>query len=316
MGPVQIVATVIAAGVTAVAAGLLWRTVARMVAVVRLGQPDPTRSGDVGARLRTTLSETVGHTRMLKWGVVGAAHWFVMVAFVTLSTLVLEAYVDVVNPHGKLPLLGGWLPYGLLTEAIGVLGLVGIVVLIAIRLANLPGRRPWSRFAGSTMWQAYYVEYTILAVLACGFLIRGFKVAAGDFPYPQWATPVSHALGALLPASAAAVTLTALVKILVSMAWVIVIATNITMGVAWHRFTAPVNIFFKREPQRAGSGLGALRPMTSNGKPLDFEEADPETDQFGVAAVEQFTWKGLLDFTTCTECGRCQSQCPAWNTGK
>ena len=56
--------------------------------------------------------------------------------------------------------------------------------------------------------------------------------------------------------------------------------------------------------------------MTSEGKPLDFEEADPEKDQFGVAQVEQFTWKGLLDFTTCTECGRCQSQCPAWNTGK
>ncbi len=54
----------------------------------------------------------------------------------------------------------------------------------------------------------------------------------------------------------------------------------------------------------------------SNGKPLDFEEADPEKDQFGVAQVEQFTWKGLLDFSTCTECGRCQSQCPAWNTGK
>ena len=35
-----------------------------------------------------------------------------------------------------------------------------------------------------------------------------------------------------------------------------------------------------------------------------------------MAAVEQFTWKGLLDFSTCTECGRCQSQCPAWNTGK
>jgi Fe-S oxidoreductase len=32
--------------------------------------------------------------------------------------------------------------------------------------------------------------------------------------------------------------------------------------------------------------------------------------------VQDFTWKGLLDFTTCTECGRCQSQCPAWNTDK
>ena len=88
------------------------------------------------------------------------------------------------------------------------------------------------------------------------------------------------------------------------------------MGVAWHRFLAFPNIFFKRNAAGAGSGLGGLQPMMSNGKPLDFEEADPETDQFGVAQVEQFTWKGLLDFTTCTECGRCQSQCPAWNTGK
>jgi Fe-S oxidoreductase len=107
-----------------------------------------------------------------------------------------------------------------------------------------------------------------------------------------------------------------MVKIIISMTWVIVIASNITMGVAWHRFLAFFNIYFKRDPGRAGSGLGGLRPMMSEGKPLDFEEADPEKDQFGVAQVEQFTWKGMLDFSTCTECGRCQSQCPAWNTGK
>ncbi|SHH14048.1 Fe-S oxidoreductase, partial [Streptoalloteichus hindustanus] len=51
-------------------------------------------------------------------------------------------------------------------------------------------------------------------------------------------------------------------------------------------------------------------------KPLNFEEADPDTDTFGAGKIEDFTWKGWLDFTTCTECGRCQSQCPAWNTGK
>ena len=37
---------------------------------------------------------------------------------------------------------------------------------------------------------------------------------------------------------------------------------------------------------------------------------------FGRGKIEDFTWKGMLDFATCTECGRCQSQCPAWNTGK
>src|SRR6266542_6919877 len=87
------------------------------------------------------------------------------------------------------------------------------------------------------------------------------------------------------------------------------------MSVAWNQFSAFFNIFFKRTATGMPA-LGALQPMKSEGKPLDFEEADPERDQFGVATVEQFTWKGLLDFTTCTECGRCQSQCPAWNTGK
>jgi Fe-S oxidoreductase len=41
-----------------------------------------------------------------------------------------------------------------------------------------------------------------------------------------------------------------------------------------------------------------------------------EEDVFGVGKVEQFTFPQLLDMATCTECGRCQDQCPAWNTGK
>ncbi|MFF5231256.1 (Fe-S)-binding protein [Dactylosporangium sp. NPDC000521] len=317
MGPVQIIATSVAAVITVVAIALVVRTVRRMLSVVRLGQPDPSRSGPRGLRLKTMLTETLGHTRMLRWTVVGAAHWFVMIAFLALSSLVLEAYFEVAVPDHGLPVIGAWNVYGLVTEWIGVLGFIGILVLMGIRLRNLPGnpnRR--SRFTGSTMWQAYYVEYTILAVLLCGFFIRGFKAANDTLEWPVWAAPVSHALGAVLPASAAAVSLIAMLKIVVSMTWVIVIASNITMGVAWHRFLAFFNIYFKRDPGRAGSGLGGLRPMMSEGKPLDFEEADPEKDQFGVAQVEQFTWKGILDFSTCTECGRCQSQCPAWNTGK
>ncbi|MEV6374094.1 (Fe-S)-binding protein [Micromonospora musae] len=318
MGSVQIVATVLAAAITAVAVGLAVRAVLKMVAVIRLGQPAPERLADKGARTRTMLVETAGHTRMLKWSVVGAAHWFVMVGFIVLSLLVLEAYFEVVSSTGELPIIGHWTVFGLATEIIGVLGLLGILVLMAIRLRNRPNRPGGrSRFTGSTMWQGYFVEWVVLLVLIFGFVIRGFKVSTDHFEYPVWATPVSHALGNALPAWESGVSVAALIKIVISMTWLIVISLNVTMGVAWHRFLAFFNIFFKREPAKAaGSGLGALRPMTSNGKPLDFEEADPEKDQFGVAQVEQFTWKGLLDFSTCTECGRCQSQCPAWNTGK
>jgi Fe-S oxidoreductase len=315
MGPLQWVAAPVALAVSVVAAVLLALAVRRMLTVIRLGQPDPERFGRKGRRLRVMLTETLGHTRMLKWSFVGTAHWFVMVAFILLSSLVLEAYWEVFTPTGELPVLGHWSVFGLATEIFSVLGVPAILVLMVIRLVNRPRRKGRSRFTGSTMWQGYFVEWIILLVLICGLLIRGFKAANGHLPFPTWAAPVSHALGDVLPASGWAVTTIGLIKIVISMTWVVVVASNVTMGVAWHRFAAFFNIFFKRNAATQPA-LGGLRPMMSQGKPLDFEEADPERDQFGVAAVEQFTWKGLLDFTTCTECGRCQSQCPAWNTGK
>src|SRR5919107_1850426 len=120
MGTAQIIATALAAAVTVVAVVLAVRAVMRMTEVIRLGKPDPARFTDKGSRTKTMLVETAGHTRMLKWGVVGAAHWFVMVAFIVLSLLVLEAYFEVVDPEGGLPVIGGWTVYGLLTEWIGV----------------------------------------------------------------------------------------------------------------------------------------------------------------------------------------------------
>ena len=119
----------------------------------------------------------------------------------------------------------------------------------------------------------------------------------------------------MLPPAPVLVSVFATLKIASATVWLAVIALTPTMGVAWHRFTAFPNIYFKRD-DTGRKALGALRPMMSGGKVLDLEEADPETDTFGAGRVEDFTWKGVLDFTTCTECGRCQSQCPAWNTGK
>ena len=78
-----------------------------------------------------------------------------------------------------------------------------------------------------------------------------------------------------------------------------------------HIFAAPINVYFSRRPD----GLGPLLEMYSGTEKIDFE--DPADDAvFGRGRIEDFTWKGLLDMATCTECGRCQSQCPAWNTEK
>ena len=206
MGAVQIVTATISVLITLVAVVLVVRTVARMVRVIRLGAPDPTRGDAKGTRTATMLRETLGHTRMLKWTLVGAAHWFVMIGFITLSTLVAQAYFEVFDPHAHLPIIGGWTVYGAFTELISVLGIPAILILMGIRLRNRPSADPArkSRFAGSTMWQGYFVEWIVLLVLVCGMLIRGIAAAMGDLGYPVWAAPVSHALGHVMPASAAA----------------------------------------------------------------------------------------------------------------
>ena len=87
--------------------------------------------------------------------------------------------------------------------------------------------------------------------------------------------PISLRLGSWLPAWPAAVSVTALAKVIISMVWAIVISRNLAMGVAWHRFLAFVNIYFKRE-HSGRTALDAMKPMMSGGKVLNLEEADPE----------------------------------------
>ncbi|MGW0891190.1 hypothetical protein ACWD38_09000, partial [Saccharopolyspora sp. NPDC002578] len=78
MGALQLVLGLICLAVTAVAVVMVVKTVRRMISSIRLGQPDPTRRGPFGARFGNMLKEVLGHTKMLKWGHVGVAHWFVM----------------------------------------------------------------------------------------------------------------------------------------------------------------------------------------------------------------------------------------------
>ena len=68
-----------------------------------------------------------------------------------------------------------------------------------------------------------------------------------------------------------------------------------------HIFTAPLNIY-----------TANLVPLGATLKNIDFEK----TETFGVNSLKGFTWKDLVDFDACNECGRCTAVCPAHNVGK
>lgn len=325
-----VIVAVISIVVTLLALALVARAVRYIVAVLGVGQRVVGRRDAPGQRWLVMLRETLGHTRLLRKKIVGAAHFSVFVGFGFLFFTLVTAYGQVVTGHPDfaLPVIGHWVVFEFLTELIAWATLVGIGILIGVRLAGRPTRRPRardgrsSRFYGSRMWQGYYVEATVLAVALCILVLRALEYALlsardtppgpGHFALTGWLSAVvdSSSPGAL----ANAILVVAGIKILVSMAWFAVIAANITMGVAWHRFSAFPNVWFRRFAD-GRPALGALPPVYSVGVEVDF--TDPgDDDLFGIGKIEDFSWKGLLDFTTCTECGRCQDVCPAWATGK
>lgn len=316
MGAVQLTLGGISVLLGIVAWGMFIATIARFVRVIKLGQPDATRNGPFMARLTTLIKEFAAHTRMAKFRQVAPWHWLVMWGFLIGSLALFEAYGEVFVPTWGWPILEDWSLWSLLMELLGVGTVVGGVALAIIRQLNHPRRADrLSRFAGSNFKWAYFVEAVVI-VEGIGIIgVRAGKAAMHVHETPTWAAFVSNPLSELLPSSAALVSVFAFVKLMSATVWLIVVARTMTMGIAWHRFSAFFNIYFKREAD-GGVALGAVKPMMSKGKVLDLEEADPDEDTFGVGAIEDFSWKGWLDFSTCTECGRCQSQCPAWNTGK
>ncbi|WP_328385934.1 (Fe-S)-binding protein [Streptomyces sp. NBC_00400] len=318
----QLAAIIVSLVLIAVAVALFGRALLQIYRQMRLGAPVPagTRTDAPVQRTVTVAREFVGHTRMNRWGVVGVAHWFVAVGFLTLLLTIVNAIGQLFQADWLIPFIGDWLPWELYVEAMGTLTTLGIIALIVIRQLSRPGNAGRkSRFTGSNFGQAYFVEAVILIVGICIVTLHALEGAQHGVDHYEAAYFVSYPLVAAFKGMSLS-TLQNLtyffagLKIATSFIWMITVSLKTDMGVAWHRFLAFPNIWFKREAD-GSVALGALQPMTSEGKPIDFEDPG-EDDQFGVSQVEHFSWKGLLDFSTCTECGRCQSQCPAWNTGK
>lgn len=318
----QLAAIIVSLALIVVGVALFVRAIAQIYRYVRLGQnvPAGTRTDEPVQRTVTVVKEFLGHTRMNKWGIVGFAHWFVAVGFFSLILTIVNAIGQLFQADWLLPIIGEWAPYNIFVEFIGLMTSLGILTLIVIRQLSKPnkaGRK--SRFAGSNFGQAYFVEAVILIIGVCILALHALEATMHGLDHYEASFFVTYPLvlafkGLSLGTLQNIVYFTAMVKIATSFIWMITVALKTDMGVAWHRFLAFPNIWFKRQAD-GDVALGALQPMTSKGEPIDFEDPG-EDDVYGVSQVEHFSWKGLLDFSTCTECGRCQSQCPAWNTGK
>ncbi|HYX98763.1 MAG TPA: (Fe-S)-binding protein [Mycobacterium sp.] len=308
----MLIRLIVGLGGTAIVALLALRRVLWLVKLTLSGQPVTGRTDEVGARLWTQISEVFGQRRLLKWSIPGLAHFFTMWGFFILVTVYIEAYGTLFQNNFHIPIVGRWDALGFLQDFIALSVVAGIATFAIIRLRSEPkeyGRS--SRFYGSHTGGAWLILFMIFMVIFTFAIFRGASANTGTLPYGKGAF-FSHAMGALMhPLGATANEWIETFALLAHIAVALIFLLIVLHSKHLHIFLAPINVTFKRLPD----GLGPLLPLEADGKPIDFENP-PDDAIFGRGKIEDFTWKGNLDFATCTECGRCQSQCPAWNTGK
>jgi len=271
----------------------------------------------LGERLRAQVVEVFGQRRLLRWSVPGIAHFFTFWGFLVLGITIVEAYgALVISEDFAFPFFGHARWLGFLEDFFAVAVLVALIVFAVLRLVNAPEREHRaSRFYGSHTGPAWVILGMITLVIVTLLLYRGAQYNTGHFPFGSSKAPfASYAVAQLLGDGAYNQGLETFF-LLAQMAVIFGFAIIVVYSKHLHIAIAPLNVTTKRLPE----ALGALLPTADEkGAPIDFSDVEnlSEDTTFGRGKIEDFTWKGYLDFATCTECGRCQSQCPAWNTGK
>ncbi len=278
--------------------------------LVASGKPSPGRFRNVPAQLKAELADVFAQRKLLKKTIPGLAHFFTFWAFIILMFTIIEAYGDLFSATFAIPGIGHSAALGFLEDFFAAAVLVALVTFTVIRIRHNPareGRR--SRFYGSHTTAAWFVLLFIFGVIATLLLYRGAQINTGHFPYGNtWWTFASRIVGNGLSglshtANQHLETIFILGQIAVIWGFFVLVLYSKHL----HIFVSEPNVLFSRRP----NGLGPL------GSTPDMDpEKLTEDSVFGIGTIVHTTWKMRLDMLSCTECGRCQEQCPAWVTDK
>jgi Fe-S oxidoreductase len=263
---------------------------------LRGGQPSRP-FGRWGERLRGLVKFVGGQWRLFRFPAPGIAHFVVFWGFLILVLTILQAIIEGLvafnNPEFVLPVVGSFGPLALLQDLFATLVAAAVVYALYLRLIVEP-----RRFEGSHKAQAVMVLLFILAIVVSLQVINGLRIELGEDSLAGW-RPVASAIGAALAgAGEAAMEATEEVAYWIHLIVVLAFLTELPGGKHFHVITSIPAVFLRNlDPP------GRLPPA-------------PEINgSVGVNSVEQFRRRQMLDFYTCTECGRCQDVCPAHAAG-
>jgi Fe-S oxidoreductase len=286
----------------AMAGGLFLQRALTLWELVRLGRP-VSRWDDLPRRVQLEGTVVLGQRKLLQRLGPGLMHAFIFWGFLILLTTIIEIFGEVFDETFAIPLIGrtGWL--GLIQDVFAVLVAVGILMAFYFRKV-----RRDDRFKGSHLEEADFILLMIFGIVFTLVFLNATKIAEGLNESPAEWTPISSAVAPLFTGmSETWVGIFHGVFLWAHILLILGFLVYIPYSKHLHILTSAVNVFFtKTKP------MGKLTKLD-----IDLENLESmDQAHLGAATVEDLTQKQILDTFTCTECGRCQDACPAWNTGK
>ncbi len=259
------------------------------------------RWDQVPARLKQVLKHAVLQQNLSRNPIAGFFHilfsWGFVLLFIGTVVVMIEADLRIPIMQGKF-----YLYYqSLILDVAGFLAMIGVAVAWIRRSVFKPRAVTQGRNHPSIMDDWVFLAHYLL-IMWTGFFTEGARIVLTNDPWGAW-SPFGRLHGQLLAAMMSPEAITWLHKglwwfhLTISFSFI----AYLPFSKMIHMFISPVNIF--------------LQDLAPKGR-LKLPDLESETPVLGAATLWDFSWKDLADLDACTECGRCQENCPAFLTGK
>ncbi len=295
-------------------------SIQRRFRLMALGRP-AMRWDEVPERIWGTLKFALGQYRMPRYPLTGWLHMAIFFGFLVLllRSIILwgrGAGLELTDgqpfnldflfgPVTEMNALG--MAYSAAKDLFAVVVLVAAAAALYNRVINRPPRMTQS-------FEANLILVIIITMMIGDILYDGAEIAlrsrgaeghGGFIPYEFAGSILALGFGGL---SEGALHVLAGIGFWTHSALVLIFLNILPYGKHFHVVTSFPNVFLRNVKP-----AGRVPPIEDLEQKM--EEMD-EDDRFGIGQGTDFTWKDILDFYTCTECGRCTDNCPANQTGK
>ena len=309
--------------------GFFVLNIKKLIYNIKLGK-DIDRYDNKSERWKNMILLALGQSKMIHRPISGVLHVIVYIGFILINIELLEIVTDgLLGTHRVFaPFMGDFYDFLIATfEILAFLVLISVIVfwirrnMIKIKRFIKPEMKGWPKYdADFILYFEIVLMFLFLSMNATDSLLQDLNtpnyINAGSFPISKYLQPLFNDF------SQSNLIILERVFWWLHIIGILIFANYLYYSKHLHILLAFPNTFFAnldskgRFKNNANVTKEVKLMLDPNADPYAVNSSDSPPEKFGVSDVIDMNWVQLLNAYSCTECGRCTSECPANQTGK